>query len=289
MPELEQALDVLYGADLDEFISTRTRLTKELKKDGASEAAAEVASARKPVVSAWAVNQLARRHRRDVDLLLDAGHRLREAQSSLFGGSGQQEFAAARRAQQTALARLVKAARALVEERGGASQSTVEQIGETLRAAAVSEEGRERLALGRFERPLSFEGFDVLAGLAPPETQARPKTRKSTRRDRTRDVRVREDEERVREQDKRIREREARLAARAAVREAKAAVREAETAQREREREAEKAEREAERLRAATEDAEKRARAARAAADEAALVAKTADAALRAVEERAAT
>jgi hypothetical protein len=73
---LDEATDELYAADLDAFVADRTRLARELKEGGDGEAAAKLAKLKKPTVAAWALNQLARRHRRDVDLLLDAGHRL---------------------------------------------------------------------------------------------------------------------------------------------------------------------------------------------------------------------
>ena len=55
--------------------------------DGRREDAEEVRRLAKPTLPAWVVNQLTRRDRRDVDLLLDAGHRLRTTQ----GGSGSRE------------------------------------------------------------------------------------------------------------------------------------------------------------------------------------------------------
>jgi hypothetical protein len=169
VPDLEHALDELYGAVLGDFVATRKRLAKELKDAGDHEAAAAVAAARKPTAAAWAVNQLARRRRKDVDLLLDAGHRLRKAQASVLRGGDQAEFAAARRARQSAVARLVKAV-------PDASAATREQVSETLRAASVSEEGRELLARGRFDKPLEeSSGFDTLAALAPAKPPKRPK------------------------------------------------------------------------------------------------------------------
>ena len=47
-----------------------------------------------------------------------------------------------------------------------------------MRTAAVSEEGRELLALGRFVAPLESEGFGALAGLAPDPREAPSPRRK---------------------------------------------------------------------------------------------------------------
>jgi hypothetical protein len=179
-PNLEDATDRLYAASLPEFVSERARLATELRDAGNREDAAALAKLKKPNVAAWVLNQLARRNRRDVDLLLDAGHRLREAQSGVLRGAERESFEQARNVHRDALRRLVRdAEELLVEERGGASASVLNQIAEALRAAAISEPGRELLARGRFVEPPRAEGFDVvsaLAGEAPPQTPQRPRT-----------------------------------------------------------------------------------------------------------------
>jgi len=163
---LDDALDELYGADLGAFVAERTRLAKQLKQEGDADAAAELTKLRKPNVAAWTLNQLARRNRREVDLLLDAGHRLREAQTGILRGADRETFEQAQATQRDALRTLRREAEHLLEqERGGASASVLGQVEESLRAAAVSEEGRELLARGRFETPIRLEGFGALGDL----------------------------------------------------------------------------------------------------------------------------
>ena len=160
--DLEVATDELYAAGLDEFVSERSRLAKALREAGRTEDAQAFAKLRKPTVPAWVLNQLSRRSRRDVDLLLDAGHRLREAQAVALAGKEKDEFERARKTERDALRTLNKEAeRLLIAERGGASASVLNQVGEALRAAAISETGRETLARGRFTEPMRAEGFDV--------------------------------------------------------------------------------------------------------------------------------
>jgi hypothetical protein len=230
---LDDAIDELFGVELEKFVAERTRLVKKLKDDGAKDDAAELAKVRKPTIFAGTLDQLARRERRDVDLLLDAGHRLREAQADLLrdGGGDRVEFERAREIERDALKRLERAAARLL---GGSSSSVLPQFSSTLRTAAVSEEGRELLATGRFTVPLDSEGFGSLEGLAPPR-RAKPPARVSAA-------------EKQRE-------------AKAALREAKARVRELEAAAREAEqradgleRDAAKARRLADRARAAAEE-----------------------------------
>ena len=54
---VEDALDDLYGAPLEDFVAERKRLAKKLAGDEAK----DFAKARKPNVAAWVLNQLARR------------------------------------------------------------------------------------------------------------------------------------------------------------------------------------------------------------------------------------
>jgi hypothetical protein len=176
---LDEAIDELYGAGLDAFVPLRSKLVRELRTQGDREEAEQLAKLRKPTVFAWALNQLARHERRDVDLLLDAGHRLREAQAGVLRGADRAEFERARQSEKDALRRLERAAaKLLADERGSAASGTVQQITSTLRNAAVSEAGRELLARGRFVAPLESEGFGALAGLAP-DVPASPASHKT--------------------------------------------------------------------------------------------------------------
>jgi hypothetical protein len=240
--DLNDAVDELFGAGLDEFVAERKRLAKELRDGGRKDDAQQVAALQKPTLAAWVLNQLARRKRRDVDLLLDAGHRLREAQAGVLAGSGRSAFEQARKSETEALRRLGREAeKLLASERGGASATVLAQVTESLRAAAITESGRELLARGIFTRPIVSEGFDLVGSLAPAgpvkprATKAKPKPA-----------------------------REAELkAARAALAAARAELREAG-------RTAAEAERAAERARTEAASAAEAAEAARAAADEAA-------------------
>src|SRR6266516_6609230 len=137
MKDLESELDRLYALDPGEFVAERESLARELRDAGSREEAAQVKSLRKPTVPAAAINQLARRERRDVDLLLDAGHRLREAQQRLLAGEDPGSLDEARRTEREALQSLRRAAARILDEAGRESQSTLNRIMGTLEAAAV--------------------------------------------------------------------------------------------------------------------------------------------------------
>ncbi|MEP6813769.1 MAG: hypothetical protein ABI990_12325 [Actinomycetota bacterium] len=195
--DLEQAADELYGADLDEFVKLRTRLAKELRESGNGADADTLANLRKPSVAAWVLNQLARQHRRDIDLLLDAGHRLREAQAGVLSGSEKQTFDKARETERDALRRLSGEA-----EKLSASRSVINQVVESLRTASISTTGRELLARGRFTEPSRAEGFDIvreLAGNAPPRPRAATKRAVAEQAEREARAGLREAKERLRD------------------------------------------------------------------------------------------
>lgn len=216
---LDDAIDELYGAAPEDFVAERTRLAKALRTAGLRDEAEALAKLRKPSIAAWALNQLARRHRREVDLLLDSGHRLREAQAGLFGGGEKDAFETARRAEQEALSQLTAASEELLEKRGSASAATLAQVTESLRAAAVSPEGRELLARGRFTEPIRGQGFDLLSELAagaPRPPKARPRRDRAAEEKANAELREARAELRAAEQEveraqQRLREAQARL------------------------------------------------------------------------------
>ena len=164
-PDLDRAGDGLYALPLEEFVPARNELAKRLKKDGDTEGAAEVASRRKPTLVAWAVDQLAHTRRREVDLLLDAGKRLVDAQQASMSKGSRTELDAAQASLRKSVASLTDAAGKILGTR--ASTSTLARVAETLRAAATVAEGRELLARGCLVEELSDTGWDLVAALTP--------------------------------------------------------------------------------------------------------------------------
>jgi hypothetical protein len=164
--DLETELDQLYALDPGEFVAERDRLARELRDAGRREESEQVKSLRKPTVSAATINQLSRRERREIDLLLDAGHRLREAQRRSLAGEDPGSLEEARKIEREALGKLRRAAQRVLAESGRESSTTLDRIMATLQAAAISDEGRELLALGRLSGDLEAAGFDLLAPLA---------------------------------------------------------------------------------------------------------------------------
>ena len=170
MPEvdLDAAIDELYGADVDDFTARRNDLAKQLRADGRRAAAEQVKDLRKPSLAAWTVNQLARNNRREIDLLLDAGHRARDAQHGVLAGGDRGALEQALQSERAALQTLHGAARELLKARGSdPPPALLQKVSQTLRAAAVTDDGREALARGRLTKELEPAGFDAFAGSVP--------------------------------------------------------------------------------------------------------------------------
>ena len=66
---LESALDAIYAAPLDGFTKERDRLAKGLAGAGDKSGAARLKGLKKPSISAWVVNQLARQAPEEVAAL----------------------------------------------------------------------------------------------------------------------------------------------------------------------------------------------------------------------------
>jgi hypothetical protein len=156
----EQAGDELFGLPPDEFVAARDDLARRLKREGDAAAAARVKELRRPPLSAWAVNRLAREQASALDLLLAAGERLRAAHQAALAGEGPAELRTAAKAEREAVAGLVETALELLREAGHpTSDATRDRVAATLHAAAASPEAAELVRHGRLTADLDPSGF----------------------------------------------------------------------------------------------------------------------------------
>jgi hypothetical protein len=177
----------LYGLPLEEFTRARDELARELRKAGKREAADEVKALRKPSVSAWAVNQLARRHPQELKGLVQAGEALRKAQRAAVTRGDSAGLRDAQRAHRERLEELLATARHDL----GTGGQTLQRVAQTLRAASVEKEASKALAAGTLTEDVSQSGFGgvlvpVPSGQAParraaPKPKAAPKARAKAR------------------------------------------------------------------------------------------------------------
>jgi len=170
--DLYNDIDRLYVAPRDQFVRERDSLARALRKAGDRETATQVAGLRKPTLVAWTINQLAATRRREVDLLLDAGQRIIDAQQASISSGARAELDAAQASLRRAVSTLTESASALLGPE--ASRTTVARIAETLRTAATAPAGRELLARGQLTEELSETGWEIVAGFSP-GPPARPK------------------------------------------------------------------------------------------------------------------
>jgi hypothetical protein len=154
--------DDLYGLPLEEFTSARNALAKELARQGDKAASDRVKRLPKPSKTAWVLNQLARHRSGDVEALLEAGRRAREAQQRALEGDASQ-LRAATRAEQEQINALVDAALDL----GGGDGAIADRIRRTLRAAATDDDTGWRLRRGCLVSDVEASGFglEALEGL----------------------------------------------------------------------------------------------------------------------------
>jgi hypothetical protein len=169
----------LYGLPLEEFTKARDELGKELRRAGRKEAADEVKALRKPSVSAWTVNQLARRRPQEIRGLVKSGEELRKAQRAAVGGRGPEALRDASRSHRDRLDELTAAARHEL----GADGPTLQRVIQTLRAASVDKETSKALLAGTLTGDVEQSGFGPVLSVVPartsrarPRPKAKPKT-----------------------------------------------------------------------------------------------------------------
>jgi hypothetical protein len=157
---VEDELDRLYGLPLEEFTTRRNALARVLRKAGEREAADRVRILPKPSISAWVVNQLARRERLQMRSLLTAGDRLRTAHEALLRGGAASELEEAFERQREVVAALLESAKGVLRSAGHpATEATLERVRGTLSSAAGDEQGRRLVQEGRLTEDLDPAGF----------------------------------------------------------------------------------------------------------------------------------
>jgi hypothetical protein len=209
----------LYGLPLEEFTKTRDDLAKELRKAGKTEAADEVKALRKPSVSAWVIDQLARRHPQEMKALVKAGDDLRKAQRGAVSGRDPEQLREATRSHRDRLDDLTSFARHELDAGG----QTLQRVAQTLRAASIDKQASKALLAGTLATDVEQAGFGPLLSEVPLPAGRRPRPAKP---------KPRKAPDRSREQAAKLRRQlqEARKGAREERRRADAAAREAERA-----------------------------------------------------------
>jgi hypothetical protein len=154
--DLAQVTDELYALSPDDFRAARDERASQARAAGDKDLARAITALRRPIVSAWLVNLLAREAAGQVDELLALGESLRDAQQAL-AGDRLRELSTERRRLVTAL---VGEAKRLAARDGRAVSLQVErEVEATLQAALADPDAAAAVRAGRLASPLSYAGL----------------------------------------------------------------------------------------------------------------------------------
>jgi hypothetical protein len=153
---LAQVADELYGLPPSAFIPARDERAGQARAAGDRDLAGSIRKLRRPTVSAWLVNLLARDVPGQVGELLELGESLREAQQAL-AGDRLRELSTQRRRLVTGL---VQEARRLAGQAGQPFGAQAErEVQDTLEAALADPAVAEAVRSGRLTTALSYAGL----------------------------------------------------------------------------------------------------------------------------------
>jgi hypothetical protein len=190
---LDAALDELYAAPFDSFVSLRGELSKRLRGSGDTSAARQVAQAAKPTRTTWALNQVARKHPDVIAAIV----RAREAAATAQKAGDAQAIREGVRHYREAVANAVRAVRATLAADGVAlSPAQARRLGETVQALSADESERGRLASGRLTRDVEvdelFAGVELGAEARPPKERGPARGDQASRTSEAEGARARE-------------------------------------------------------------------------------------------------
>ena len=154
--DFDAIADELYGLPLNEFISVRIEREQQAKSANDKDLAAEIHRMAKPNTVAWLANQLVRRHRDEIQTLLEVGSEMRDATATLSGN----RLRELSRQQHQLIRSLVQQAERLTNSAGKQLDGGVARgLEETFHAALVDQAAADVLAAGRLTAGLSSTGF----------------------------------------------------------------------------------------------------------------------------------
>ena len=151
----------LYGLEPSEFTAARNELSKRLKASGHKDTAAQVAKLRKPPVTAWALNTVARRLPGVIDAVLDAGTGLRAATENALAGDASGLRTAQAWERRAVDAAVTTAAEVLADAGHGTTDAARQRMAGTLRAAMVDPDVADALRAGVLDDDREAPGFGL--------------------------------------------------------------------------------------------------------------------------------
>lgn len=170
--DLDSVADELYGADPEDFLRLRTERVAQARQAGDRPLAKQIGQLRKPVRSAWLVNLLARESATELQLLLDLGDALREAQATLSGP----ELRRLSGERHKVVEALTRQAAEIGRGRGHPTSDAVRQeVAQTLQAALADPDTAAAVRAGRVTSAQAYGGFGMVQpATAPASATAEP-------------------------------------------------------------------------------------------------------------------
>ncbi|WP_246083436.1 hypothetical protein [Nonomuraea diastatica] len=149
--DLDEVAGRLYSLPPSEFTAARAAEARAAKDAGDVRLSREIAKLRKPTVSAWAVNRVAREHPGELGELLEVGERLRAA--------WEEQDAAALAELTRRRGQVTRTVGRLVRQAGDLSAAASAEVDQTLDAAMVDADAAGQVRRGTLVKPLSYSGF----------------------------------------------------------------------------------------------------------------------------------
>ena len=169
---LQRALRELAQATPEEFVLVRSRLERELKDAGHTDAAAGLRRRRRPHLAAWACNQLAHREADVLGELMASTGEVATAQQAALRGENGSRLRDAGRERQEALARAVDTAVDMLRGVTPDPAGYRDAIAATLDAASVDADASRELNAGLLTKPLRAPAGLGLGAPAPTDIPA---------------------------------------------------------------------------------------------------------------------
>ena len=164
-------MDRLYELPPEEFTAARDELAKRLGAEGERDEARRVRALRRPTLTAWAINRLARERSDDLEELIAVGNDLRKAQRRALSGGGAKALKDPTTRRREVQARLLAAAREILAGRGAGAS---EEVSDTLDAVVLDEDAAELVRAGQLTKPLpapSSFGLSPALTVVPDEAE----------------------------------------------------------------------------------------------------------------------
>ena len=176
----------LFGLDPSDFVAAREKVARELKASGDKDEAKAVHALRRPSVSAWALNQVARHAPDAINDLLSAAEEARSAQDVVLAGGEGDVLRDALARRRGAMRAVVHRARDVVDASGRSGEGQEREIESALNAIVDSPALTEALRQGELTDVRGADEDDDLSSMfAAPTGGTEPKhAKKATGEDR---------------------------------------------------------------------------------------------------------